>query len=558
MGGTEIFLNLAVVVAVLALELVLLGLARRKADEDDARHLEELLPRLVADIAQRARHGHSPDWLRYQAEMERPFEPRDEKLRALASAALAAGLGGTIIALIVNILHGAGMGEDPRSLIGGMGVALFGSLAGVSNNLFITLRLLPRAEQRFEEASRTFRQRLQAASDAHPPTEAFTQTVKEELAGIRKALNQEFASAFSTAITGFPEVVAQLGGHMDRLAEVVEIQSRSTVGAAHDLRTSSGLVAESSRRLQPAVEQLATVSTDLAAMPQHMSAVLESHREAWIEGLRGEHEARWTQLVDLQKSMDTSSNAREREMLVAVGDVREAVDRLPGQLKDEINRISATFGNEFGREARHQVNQLSEELKLERAEILRRIEGHEQEWRNNIGEVVKELLVQVGEQVEDHVAADLRESATQLSSSTALLAEIAEGFAAAHREWREVQEASLSGWREASERIEQAAAALALGDDQLKVAVEALGQSADHLQRVARLSAEFEADLREALKEVSDRHLEDVRPIHGELSSMIVELKAARGHFDGVVGQQSDFIERLIGQIVRDRGVVGV
>ena len=554
-GGSELYLNLVVVIVVATLELVLWLRARKHAYEDDEDRFEALRPRLVVDIQQRAAHGHSPDWLRYQAELENSFEPRDERLRALSSAALALGLGGTIMALIVNIVFGPGLKEDPRSLIAGMGVALFGSLLGVANNLVITLRFLTLAQRRFHEASDTFRDELQEVSHKHPPTEAFTQTVKEELEGIRKALNQEFANAFSTAITGFPEVVAKLGSHMDRLAEVVEVQSSSVVGAVSNLETCTGLVAQASKRLQPAAVQLAAVSTDLAAMPERMSALLESHRAAWVESLRTEHQDRWEQLVTLHTKMERESKNREREMINSIAEVRGAVDRLPTLLAEEVNRVSNTFGSEFGNEARHQVNELSDKLAAQQRELLGRIENHEQEWRNNIGTVVRELLEQIGAVAENEIAAELRTAAQALSASSDRFSEIGEGFAESHRQWHETHEDSLRGWRDVSQHILEAAKALTLGDDQLKVAVDSLGRTTDHLERVAKVSSGFEAALREALKDVTDRHLEHVKPIHGEISSMIAELKAARGHYDGVLGQQSDFIARLIDQIVRERGM---
>ena len=70
---------------------------------DDYPRMRELNARFADDLVGRARRGQGPDWLRYRAELDRLFEARDDRLRSFAAAALAAGLGATLIALVVTL-----------------------------------------------------------------------------------------------------------------------------------------------------------------------------------------------------------------------------------------------------------------------------------------------------------------------------------------------------------------------------------------------------------------------------------------------------------------------
>src|SRR5215467_5956851 len=94
--------RLAVFALGAALQSVILSRAWRAARSDGCARLAELGEEFAADLIRRAGRGREPDWLRYRGELDRLFESRDEQLRSLAAAALAAGLGSTLVALMVG------------------------------------------------------------------------------------------------------------------------------------------------------------------------------------------------------------------------------------------------------------------------------------------------------------------------------------------------------------------------------------------------------------------------------------------------------------------------
>lgn len=545
------------------LEGALLWKAWLSAHTSDEKSFRELEGRFGADLVQRSKRGHSPDWTHYLAETDRLFESRDDLLRSLAAAALALGLGGTILALISGLVVDAlreGSSFDMVAVIRGLGVSLFGSFSGVIVNLAIVLLLLPRAEERFLLRQKKFQANLRHLGEQHQPEESFTQTLREELGIIRQALNTEFASAFSTAITGFPEVVTNLGLHVEKLAKVVENQGASIGGALTDLKTSAIAVAQSSTYLQPATQRLAAAAAVLVNMPRDLQAALNETRTQWTSDLREQHEAHLQQLLELQKQIEEASSNRERQMLAearslgaAVTEVRHAVAQMPTQLADEVARASTKIGTAFGQEARNHTNELADRLEREYQAILTRIEQHEQQWRNNISSVVAELFEQIGAQFESGLVEALGGLVQRLQETAAQLPTIAERLETANREWSSTQEESLRGWKAASETTRDAALKLVEADGQLRMGVGALTTTAEHLKEVAQVTSGFQAALRSALQEVTSNHLAGLAPLEEATLRRLTELGERQAALDGYLESQAQLIQRCIAYLMKGR-----
>jgi methyl-accepting chemotaxis protein len=553
------WLVLALVAAVQAL---LFWKARRLAGQDESSRLAALQSQFEADVRARARRGLAPDWLRYQSEADRLLELRDDRLRSLAAAALAVGLGGTLFALFVSVLVGHGSPLEPMLLVRGMGVSLLGSLSGVALNLVIILVYLPAAEDRFTAQSQRLFHTLETLSDQHPPQEAFTQTLREELSQIRQSLNTEFASALSTAITGFPQVVTKLGEHIDKLALVVEEQGKSIGGAVGDLTRCAVTVAQSSSRLQPAAERLTEATEVLVRMPQDLREVVDDTRNHWLTGLREQHEEHVAQLVTLMQQVEIAAQQRERQVLDAarelqgaVAEVRDAVGRIPDHLAAEVARTSSQLGTAFGREARDLTNELSDRLATEYEQLIEHVERNQQHSANQIGTTVQELLDKVSGTVEERLVANLKKVSGDLETIVLLLPESANRLAETHAELSKAQERSLEGWREVGRTTGEAVQKLVDADGHLHVAVDALEASAEHLERIARVTDGFEASVLDSHRKAVAEYMEGLDTMRVQMLDLLHGMQNGQASFEGILSKQSEFIRACIQQLMKNRQV---
>jgi hypothetical protein len=555
--------RLAVFALGAGLQIVILSRAWRAARRDDRARLVELGETFAADLSRRAGRGREPDWLRYRGELDRLFESRDEQLRALAAAALAAGLGSTLVALLVGLLVETVRQDrafDSLSLLHSAGVCLMGSLLGVGVNLAIVLILLPAAERRHSTLAESLLRHIGQVADQHPPVGALTGPLREELAAIRESLGAGLARAFSEAVTGWPQVVARLGEQVDALGALVETQGRGIGEAARDLASCSLAVARSSQALQPAAQNLGDVALLLVQLPAQLRDVIDASRTSWAASLKEQQEDAMRQLIEARREAEEASQARERQMLAAVrelqagvADQRAAVDRIPGLLADEVARVSQTLGREFGSEARAHTLDLANRLAQEHERLWQRIELHEHESRNNVSVLVAELLAQVGRQVDEGIVAQLRLAGARLQELAELLPAAAVRLEQAQEGWTQAQRETLTGWQEVGRRTEDAARRLAEMDGHLGSGVAALAASADHLERVANADGEFESALRAVMVEVAARHLAESGSFREELMAMARELKTAGAQLDGVLAGQSELIRQCIGQLMKGR-----
>lgn len=548
-----------VLALVAAFQVALFYKALRLSRQNDGPGLVLLGSTFTEDISARARRGQSPDWLRYHAEAHRLFELRDDRLRSLAAAALAVGLGGTLFALYVSLPRGSA-GFEPAILVQSMGVSLLGSLSGVVVNLLIVLHFLPAAEGRFSTQTVDLFRTLQEVSDQHPPQEAFTQTLREELTLIRQALNTEFANAFSTAITGFPQVVAELGVHIEKLASVVEDQGQSIGGAVVEMARCAATVADSGSRLQPAAEKLAEATSVLTHIPQELQDVVDQSRNDWLSGMREQHEEHVRQLLDLQKQVEEASQQRERQTLeatrelqAAVAEVRDAVGRIPDYLVNAVSQASGRLGIEFGREARDHSNELAALLKGEYERLLQRVVEHEREWRNNVGLMVAEIFKQFAGTIQENLVEQLKKVTRDLDDTVRVLPEAARLLSTSYAEWSQSQQAALEDWKEVTRSTGDAARKLAEADGQIHLAVAALSASADHLERVASVTDGFEATLLDAHRKAVADYMAGLDGLRENLLTLLQQMNDRQAQFDGSLERQSDFIRACIQQLLKGR-----
>ena len=521
-----------VLVAVFALQL---GIAWRcwiLARGSDSDALDRRRRQFEDDIRGRARRGDGPDWVRYMDEADRVHERRVDRLRVWATGALALGIGGTMAVLAYRLNQPSAQGFG---LLVGVAPALLASFTGVLNNLFISLRLFYVSDRQFEAALDNFRKKLQNCSNEHTPPDRFATAVREQL-----------GEAFREAVRSFPEAFARLDDSVQRLSEVVAKQSQSMLTAAVGLTEAADKIVPAAERLHGATDELRalpdrlrqTLDETRAAWQQEMRrdeeafigavrqvlddqhALLERTRQAFVEWERGRREsaeqqqAAWRETVDLlQKSAAEIVGTVER--LPAA--FAETAERLPAMFTREVERISAKLGEEFTLGARQHIADLTKEIREGSRKLGAQIEESTRELQNRFLNETARVAGEAAEAIHKRTAQVAGEAADEVH--------------------RRVGEPLLSALQAVSRGVEEAlrtlpenartfADSLSAADGKLKSAIDRLGESADHLQQVAKLTKGFENALARALEKATVRSFE---PVRRDMKDVAAELKRIAG-----------------------------
>lgn len=404
---------LLVVAAILATYCFRANTLRRRSGSE----LQDLLSEFTEDIMTRSGRGQDPDWTRYSEESDRQHEDTSERIRNFATTALATGIGGTMLILMLHLLGvGSGSTDAVLSLLQEMGLALVASLLGVVFNLVILLLILPGASARFgAERGRVF-SALARVSDANRPRTTAT-SLNDAVSDKLERFLENTASNFPEVMTGFRESVESLRGVTADFGSSAEQIASSTAALSSSMSGLDALPANLGQELTRArqewtsdlrdqqkryvetfkkalAEQAKAVRDTLAELREwranraeaeskwreERSAEEDRHRTALAELLntatakqsaavdravgtlvewqanRTEADERWLQ----RQAADREAQSRFlRQVENSTGDLARAAEQLPRAFSEEVRRTSDTLGKRFGLEARQQVEDVT-------------------------------------------------------------------------------------------------------------------------------------------------------------------------------------------------------
>ena len=447
------------------------------------------------DLEARAARGEAPDWLRYLDDADRSVLPSLDRVRNLATAALATGVGGTIVALLVELWTNS---ELRRALAGGpdalssfdslpslVAWALFVSVAGVVNHLLILVLVIPRLDRQIVIALRDFRVHLEAASEARPPRQAFVDSVRSEL-----------STAFNSALQSIPDVFARFGENVE------------------ELRASSVALAESARDIGPVAASLAGATEEIRVLPEELATVLSETRESWRAEI----------FVDQQKHLEglRAVLAEQQELVQSLSrNITSRMEDLPRLFSDHAEAATTTMSEALGLRISNLVNDLVGAVKSGHESLAE----HSQEnvaalnrtFLNGTAEVVREAVDSAVASVYEHPI-----------------------FGTLDSVGRGLNEAIVELPGQASSFSESLVAA----DAKLRTALDGIEAAGDQLQRVALNTGEIE----NALSAATQQSLE---PLQEELTAFAADLRFTHQqmneHSDGLVV----FIQNLITRLER-------
>ena len=300
--------------------------------------LEALRKSFEEDIRSRASRGENPDWNRYAEDGDRQHEMTCESLRNLATTALATGVGGTMLLLLLQVQASTASAEALGALVDAMGSALFASVMGVGGNLAILLISLPRANKRFVESRDAYASALQKASAENPPKDttsriaaflahrfdAALRASAENLPEVIRAFNanvavlQAVAERFGKAAGGMQAIAASLANSVERieqlpanlrgeLAKALQTwgdglhaaQREHIVELRSALERHSGAFRGTVESLNERLARLQAITAELAAFPNALGEVMTTSREEWVAAATGAHEQRLREIREV-------------------------------------------------------------------------------------------------------------------------------------------------------------------------------------------------------------------------------------------------------------------
>lgn len=554
MSGGFGFSHLAVLSLVAMIQIYLIYRSWQDAAGLSVEESEEIAGFCRADLERRAERNLPPDWLYYLNEIERFCEPKDDRIRRSASAALAVGLGGTLLAIVLHFLGGVGLqsGGNPAGLIGSLGVSLGGSLFGVVANLWIVLALLPRAELRLERQSREIVARLRQADDA-ARSAGLVGSLQDELAGIRDAVSRQFTEVFASAVTGFPAIVDGLRAEVAALSGVVKAQGEGLGPATAELARCAEAVMQATRMLGPEAAGLVKAAEQLDDLPARLNAVLDRRRDEWLEEIRSEQKAR---LAELDKTYGKTLDAvaerermmleRARELQSAVNDVGLAAGGMGTQLGGEIEKVAERLGREFGREARQHTVEIAERIEASFERMAEKVAGHEQQWRNNVGAVVEEVLRGVGAKVSEGVGADLAGAAGSLKEIAEEIPRAAATLRQGVDTWNATQDAALDGWRSAGKEVAEVSRDLAGLEAPLRSSLAALEKGGERVATALREVEKLPAEVLKSLATATAEQLRETRGVQQTAERLLEDARGSQQRATQVLARQGELIRHLL------------
>lgn len=537
--------------------------------------------------------------LGYREEASRIFETRDARLRSFSAAALAIGLGGTMVALIVGVLVRSSGASDLLSnpgsvpaaaqameLVHGMGLALFGSLSGVAANLIIVLFLIPIHDRRYEKAEIHFYKEVNHIMVTTEVEVPFAKEFRTQMRELRDAMGGDTVGKFVAAMGELPGAVKGMGDQVAALTSLVKAQEgriqttlTSLVACAEQMGTSVDKFAETSGAVTQTAEQL-------AGLPGNLRQVLARAQDEWSSSMLERWKTETRELIDLHAKLLADAQQREKQMMELakqlsseVAYLKDAVNDIPEGFRESFSEAGEKIAERFGRSAESHVAEsraaLEEEferfkrevenlyreqamdqhsrleetrelLRKDRKELLEEMSGRDKELRADFGRNVESFVGQLGASAADAVAAPLQKLGEETATTLDALADAAKRLEEANAAWAEFQRKAMADWQSVAKSTESMAQGMATASSGVGTAVRGLGQSAEQLRDIAKGTLEFEQVIRAALKTVSDEHLRELNKVHGDLHDLAMDLRTSHLRMNHLMKAQSALVDRIL------------
>ncbi len=350
-------------------------------------------------------------------------------------------------------------------------------------------------------------------------------------------------------------MVEGLRDEVQKLAGVTRQQGEGLGPAAAMLAACAKSVEKAARNLQPGTEGLAHAATVLSELPAKLGQALDERRDSWLATIRDEQKERLDELMAAYRVALDSVAERERlmlerarELLAAVSEVHQAAGNLPDQFSQQIERVASRLGAEFGKEARQQTADLSAEMQRVYEALGKKVADHEQQWRNNVGAVIAELIQGIEGQVQEGIGRELNGAALSLRQVAERLPEAGIELKAGIAAWNAGQQESLESWKTAGAALQSAAQTMSQAEGPLRSSLAALAAGGEQLTRKLGEAEGLSEQVAKSLSSATASHFEQVRKVQQSAEALLERARSSQQRAEQVLLRQSDLIRLLLTQ----------
>jgi len=282
---------------------------------------KDALGPIFGDITERSRLGWPPDWAVYSDRFERITELPLERIRQCTGAALATGVGGTIllaaIALFDENIRNIFRGEDIQDIdlvVSHALIAVVASIVGIAVHLWTHVYTLGSAQKLAEDKVESLSLKVREHSQANPP----------RLPG--EGITIEIGEVFQEVVGRLPDQLQVINRSVKSLEQVIDNQLGTMEQIFKEL---PGKLAE----LTSAADSLANTTS---AMDSYSLSITESAN--LLKGLPGDLK---TTLVEASNVWDSEIKARNDSFVSAIRDTLADQQQLLSQMEDRFKEQEA-------------------------------------------------------------------------------------------------------------------------------------------------------------------------------------------------------------------------
>ena len=426
----------------------------RRITQREHAEYDQLMNGVTEDIRLRARHGQLSDWMACLDQFDRLFEPRLEKIRQIASSALATGVGGTMLIFAAELIS---VNDNDIANLREAGIALIGlasSIIGISVHLIIVLCTLKVAHDSVDEAAGKFKSEIRRLNK-----EAATAPSLGE--GIRK----ELSDAFVEGMHRFPEVFRDVGVRLReiqkaviaRLAELNEVNQRLAqrfeefISATKELTTTA-------RQIQSTGERVEATAKALDALPKRMQLSLSEASVTWSTAVQSAHvdlvdaiQGTVTRQSDLVQEMRSgftdqgsliegaldAQRTQQHQLLERLATLTSLLQNLP----DLLGGAHTGLAEKFAHQSRNHVADLKRVIQSGMDELRKTTSATliklNQRFVSDSSRIVKEIFESLAAQISENLHEPLTSMGANLTRTTEALPGAASEFTTSLEEFSE-------------------------------------------------------------------------------------------------------------------------
>lgn len=423
---------------------------------------------ILSDLDLQARRGQILDLATYQDRLDRKLDPYLDKIRQFAGAALATGIGGTmlIFAFEIKPLIDLVTDNSTEGIIWLVLPAVLSSIIGILVHLCLVFFVLQPAQRSVDEEVKKLSQQVRQRFQDLPFQSGFGESFQKEL-----------TQAFSEALKELPEVFETVQLEAKRLIDLADKQLSEVASKLDKVSVVYEGLTVAGRKIASSMEDLEELTKPLNELPEQIAESLERSVRDWKRelsevqgGFRESVDATFSEQRGLLQKIQANSEAEKahiqsmfdesHERQKVLMEKFEALSTLLEKLPEEHRKALDGFDEKFGIKAENHVHEFKDVLsdnmnKLQTilADAQRRIHS---EFVSDTGVIVKEIFDGLRKEIDATITGPLTTVNDNFKETSDSLKNAASEIPVAAKEFSDSLKASSESLENIPERLDKA------------------------------------------------------------------------------------------------------